>query len=187
MDGEQRESAHHRLVSESPKLPTLTSIPCTSAAFAELSAELLRAGKAIRFQARGASMSPLVRDGDVLLVQPVDARAIRVGDVVLCVSEPGRVVVHRVVRRVSGADGDQFTVQGDAVSGPDGLIRQTQVYGRVATIERDGRCILMDRPEVKILSGLAALRSRWNLGRSRLGRGLARLVKKLPFLSKYLS
>jgi len=165
----------------------VTSIPCTSAAFAELSAALLLAGKAVRFCARGSSMRPLVRDGDVLLVRPVDARSVQVGDVALCSSEPGWVVVHRVVRRLAGPAGYCFTLQGDQAARSDGLFPEAQVYGRVVAIERGGVHIAMDGPAMRILTGLAVLRSRWNLGRARwypLARGL---VKRLPVLSRYLS
>lgn len=168
-------------------MATLTSIPCTSAAFAELSAELLRSGCAVRFQARGVSMSPLVRDGDVLLVRPVNARTIRVGDVVLCSTEPGRVVVHRVIRRERGPGGDWFTVQGDALAGPDRPVPAAQVYGRLATIERGGKRIVVDRPAMRMLGRLVALRSRWNLSSNRGVRLASRLLRGLPGLSKYLS
>jgi len=146
----------------------VSGIPCTSAAFAELSAEILQAGAALRFRARGASMAPLVRDGDVLLVRPVTPGAVRVGDVVLCTlgsGAPARVVVHRVVRRLAGPDGCQFMVQGDAVARPDGVIGEAQIYGRVTAIERDAARIDMDQPMMRMLGWLAALRSRWGLGR----------------------
>jgi signal peptidase I len=166
---------------------TTTSIPCDSAAFAELSTVILRAGKGLRFQARGASMSPLVRDGDVLLVQPADRREVRVGDVVLCSHEVGHVVVHRVVRRVTGPTGRCFVVQGDQVARPDGVIPGSQVYGRVVGIERAGVHIDTNWPAMRVLSAVAVFRSRWHLNRGQ-GFGLAgRLVRKLPGLSRYLA
>jgi len=168
---------------------TVTSIPCTSAAFAELSAEILRAGKALRFQARGSSMAPLVRDGDVLLVRPAEPVSLRVGDVVLCGigdNQPGRMVAHRVLERWDGPDGARFMVQGDQVARTDGVIPAARVYGRVVAIERAGAHIDMDRPVVRWLGRLAVLRSRRNLGRGRWLWPARRLVKKLPGLSRYL-
>jgi hypothetical protein len=163
------------------------SIACTSAAFAELSAEILRAGKALRFEAPGASMSPLVRDGDVLLVRPVRPAAVRIGDLVLCSNAPGRVVVHRVIRKGISREGHWFTVQGDAVAQPDGVIPGKRVYGRVVAIERDGANIVLDGPLMRTLGWLAALRSRWNLGRGWGLRLAMRLVKRLPVFSRYLA
>jgi hypothetical protein len=170
-------------------VPSLTraSFSCTSAGFAELSAEILLAGKALRFRAPGASMWPLVRDGDVLLVRPVHPAAVRIGDLVLCSNAPGRVVVHRVTCKVVGREGHWFTVQGDAVARPDGVIPEAQVYGRVVAIERGGAHFDTDRTVMRMLSGLAVLSSRWNLGRVPGFRLATWLVKRLPVFSGYLA
>ena len=171
---------------------TAGEIGCDSAAFARLCADLLRAGVAVRFRARGMSMSPLVRDGDLLLVRPVaadDPRAdkVRVGDVVLCVMPTERVLAHRVVARLKGPDGVRYRVQGDQVASPDGAIPATQIYGRVTAIERAGEVIVLDRPVVRWLGLLAVLRSRARFGR---GWGLGRanwLARRLPPFRKYLA
>jgi hypothetical protein len=166
------------------------SIPCTAAAFAELGSEVLQAGVSLRFRARGTSMVPLVRDGDVVLVRPVEPRLVGVGDVVLCTlggGQPERVVVHRVVGRRAARCGPLFMVQGDRVAQPDGTVAAAQVLGRVAAIERAGREIDLSRPAMRLLGSLAVLRSRWKLDRRR-GFGLvSRLVRRLPGLSKYLA
>ena len=150
-------------------------------------ADLLRCRTAVRFRASGGSMAPLVRSGDVLLVEPLGARPVRIGDVVLCAIEPGRVVAHRVIRREAAPDGYRFTVQGDRGARPDGVIPQSQVYGRVAAIERGEMHIDMNQILIILISRLAASRARWSLGRSRLVRGSARLLKRLPGFSRYLA
>ena len=172
-----------------PATPVATraAIPCTSSAFAELSAAILGAGVALRFRAQGTSMAPLVRDGDVLLVWPVDPGAVRAGDLVLCSTAPGRVVVHRVIRKEVCREGSRFTVQGDALSRPDGQIAEAQLHGRVRALERAGTQIDLDRPVMTALGRLAVLRSRWNLGREGRLRLARRLVKGLPGLSRYLA
>lgn len=170
-------------------LPVASHIPCTSAAFAELSAEVLRSGRALRFRANGSSMAPLVRDGDVVLVRPVGPRLVRTGDVVLCIpgAGPSGVLVHRVIGTDASRERCRFTIQGDAVPQPDGTIPAAQVYGRVVTIERGGVPIELDRPVMRLLGWLAVLRSRWNLARGgRLWRA-RRLIKRLPGLSRYLA
>ena len=175
------------MVQRPDPMATVGSIPCTSSVFAELSAEILRGGKELRFQARGTSMSPLVRDGDVLLVQPADPNAVRVGDVVLCHIEEGRVVVHRVIREQVSQEGHWFTVQGDAAAQPDGLLPGGQVYGRVTAIKRGAGNIDLERPVMKMLGGLAALSSRWGLGRGPWFRLATRVVKRLPVFSRHLA
>jgi signal peptidase I len=159
---------------------TATSIACGSPAFAELSTDLLKSGRSVRFRARGTSMSPLVRDGDVVLVQPVEAGSIRVGDLVFFSQEPGNIVVHRVIRKQAGPEGVQFTVQGDQVSRPDGVIPMSQVYGKVVAVDRQGVRIETDRPVMRILGWSMVLRSRWRFGRGRPYRLARLLLKKLP-------
>src|SRR5512135_293089 len=100
-------------------------------------------------------MEPLLRDGDILLVRPVEANQIRVGDVVLCSTPADRIVAHRVLHRRSGPQGYAFLVQGDQAALRDGWIPQVQVYGRVASIERTGVHIDMCRLGMRILSWLA--------------------------------
>jgi signal peptidase I len=153
------------------------SLPCSSTVFAGLSADILQQGKSLRFRAHGARMQPLVRDGDCLLVQPVEAGQVRVGDVVLCSSQADHVVVHRVLRRQPGPQGYAFLVQGDQVAQPDGWIPQARVYGRVTALERAGITINMYRPLAKVLGWLAALRSLSRPARSRLSR-LARQLSR---------
>lgn len=166
-------------------------IRCTPAALVEISAEILRSGRAVRFQARGDSMSPLVRDGDVLTVHPADAGSIRLGDVVLFTDGHGRPLVHRVIRKVAGREGIHFTVQGDRVSQPDGEIPAARVHGRVTAIERAGVRIDMNQPGLRLLGLVAALRSRWHLNRAHGGshayRLAAKLVRRLPAFSKHLA
>lgn len=162
-------------------------IACSSPDFSGLSAEILRLGKSLRFQARGHSMQPLVRDGDILLVKPLGGRLPRVGDVVLCVTESSMVLVHRVIRRQLRSHDYYFLVQGDQVAQPDGWIQQAQIYGKVETIERDGSQIYMASLAMRFLSVMAVLRSRWHFGTSVFSHQLIRLLKRVPIFSIFLT
>ncbi|MFN2291799.1 MAG: S24/S26 family peptidase [Anaerolineae bacterium] len=166
---------------------SVSSIVCDSPAFAELSADLLRAGRSVRFRARGVSMAPLVRDGDVLLVQPVHRHAARLGDVLLIRHGPERVLVHRVVGRAAGPEGLHLTLQGDQVAHPDGVIPEVDVLGCVVAIERGGALLEMHRPAMRLLGWLAVLRSRWSVGRGPRFEVARRMVKGLPVFSRYLA
>ena len=50
---------------------------------------VLEKGRAFRFEARGTSMLPLIRDGDVVTVTPLSGGGPRTGDVV-AFADPGR-------------------------------------------------------------------------------------------------
>lgn len=164
---------------------TIKSFPCTLAAFEGLSAEILKRGKSLRFTAHGSSMIPLVRDGDILLIDPVDPNFLHAGDVVLCQLEPGRVVVHRVISVKRTRDGLDVLIQGDHSSKPDGKINQNQVYGKLVSIDRDGERIAMETPAMRIMSLVAALRLQWRLDRYWLTRSAGMALKHLPVFYRF--
>src|SRR3989442_10385986 len=90
-----------------------------------LAADLLRRGAPLRIKARGGSMLPFLRDGDVALVMPAVGTEIGVGDVICYETAAGRLFLHPVIEdrreRVLGkSDALAFT----ASVGPG------QVFGR---------------------------------------------------------
>jgi signal peptidase I len=89
-----------------------------------------------RFEARGTSMAPFIRNGDIVTVRPVRERPLRKGDVV-AFAEPltEKLYVHRII----GKTGSRYAIKGDNVSEPDGLIPGTSIVGVVAKVERGGR------------------------------------------------
>jgi hypothetical protein len=93
--------------------------------------ESLRAGDAIRFRARGASMWPAVRGGALVEVTPCAAADLRAGELG-AFERDGAVVVHRVAAHT--ATSIRFT--GDAVSGSDGDIEHARILGRARVLEQ---------------------------------------------------
>ena len=61
----------------------MTEDEAHSTLFGDLSQRLLSMGLGFRFQARGTSMEPAIRDGDLLQVMPVVAEELGRGDIVL--------------------------------------------------------------------------------------------------------
>ncbi|MEL7645734.1 MAG: S24/S26 family peptidase [Anaerolineaceae bacterium] len=164
-----------------------TSLPCSSAAFSSLSADILRLGKHLRFQAHGMSMRPLVRDGDFVLFEPLADTPARVADVVLCRTGVGGIVVHRVIRRQVSADGCSYLVQGDQAAASDGWIGQEEIYGVLVSLERGGVSIPMRSLRMRLLAGLAALRSRQRLQNRNVSSIIVRLFKRLPVFGIFLN
>ncbi|MEE6274180.1 signal peptidase I [Georgenia sp. MJ206] len=79
------------------------------------------------------SMEPLYSAGDAVVVVPVAAAEIHVGDVVAFqpVSEDPTLITHRVVATVLGGEGStQFVTRGDANAADDAPIVAEQVMGR---------------------------------------------------------
>lgn len=113
--------------------------------FAEFSTDLLRQGVKIRFRARGRSMAPLIRDGDVLTVEPATSDGLRVGDVALHRIGGRQVVAHRVVGRHEEDGRPVLTTRGDASFNAPDPVREGDVLGRVVQVERDGRVVCIHR------------------------------------------
>ena len=57
--------------------------------FTHILADLLASGQTVRFTAPGHSMHPVIRHGDVLLVDPLD-RPVRAGDILLYIAAAAR-------------------------------------------------------------------------------------------------
>ena len=161
-------------------------VSCSSAQLSELSSEILHAGLSLRLVGKGESMRPMVREGDLLEIQPADPSSIQRGEIVLCLLEDGRVVIHRVVRIDRRANGLRFLVQGDQALEPDGWVEADSVLGRLVELERDGKRISMQNVHTRLLGKLAALRLRWKLNRTSLGHRAALTLKHLPGFLQYL-
>lgn len=94
--------------------------------FEEMIRELLRQGLGVRFQARGASMSPAIRDGEIVEVAPGVVSRLRRDDIVLAKSDGG-FRLHRLVR--ADFRSDAFTTRGDCGRENDPVLRGDQIFG----------------------------------------------------------
>lgn len=110
--------------------------------FQDVSSELLRLGYGIRFCPAGQSMTPTIRDGEAVTVEPVRADEVKRGDILLYRAESG-LIAHRVVKieRERRAAERRYILRGDASVTCDVPINAGQILGRIATVERDGRAI----------------------------------------------
>lgn len=111
--------------------------------FLELSNEILSKGICLRFQARGGSMSPFIRDGDILKVKPVEISEIKLGDVIFYRTE-NRIVAHRVIKKVSGKDKAFLVTKGDSSPNSDEPLHAENLLGKVVTLERNGLSLRLD-------------------------------------------
>jgi len=136
-------------------------LPLSGASFLALARAVLGRGFSLRFRAKGFSMAPFIRDGDVLTVVPKGGDLARPGDIVAFVhSSDGRLTVHRIV----AFRGGEATIKGDNVSMPDGTFPEGSILGFVRRVERDGRVV---RPGFGVMGRLIA-----SLSRHRVWEGL---------------
>src|ERR1700721_3391300 len=133
--------------------------------FEAFTRELLASGSGIRFQARGASMSPAIRDGEIVHVRPVVPGELRRGELVLIRVE-GRICLHRLV--VADAKRDVFITRGDCGLQDDPAVRGEGILG------------VAEAKEVRV--GRSVVRAKFKGVRGRIARWAAkghRVMKRL--------
>lgn len=118
-------------------------------AFLTVMEAVLANGASFRFKARGFSMTPFIRDGDIVTVLPRKDRIPGTGDVVAFVN-PGtrKLMVHRII----GMRGDSYTIKGDNRTEMDGTIPGGQILGIASKVERNGRIISLGNDSGKSLA-----------------------------------
>jgi len=127
--------------------------------------ELLRAvldkGKPFRFRAKGSSMSPFVKDGDIITVSPLTGDLPRLGEVVAYISaETGRLIVHRVI----GKRGECCLIRGDSAGEKQEWVAEAYILGRVTRVERNGKMVSLGLgPERRLIAFLSRRRLSWKL------------------------
>ena len=108
----------------------------------ELFGELLKEGKGIRFQARGCSMYPSIRNEEFITVVPVELTELKVGDILAFQDkESKKIVVHRLIKIEKNNRVPSLLISaGDNLSSPDPPIYPSEyVLGKVIRVERDGK------------------------------------------------
>ena len=106
--------------------------------FESLARDILSEGNSLRFRARGGSMRPLIQDGDMLEVVPVNTANFRLGDILLFSDPSGQLMAHRLVHKVQQEGRMTLVMQGDANPRQDHPVPVKRVMGRITSATRDG-------------------------------------------------
>ena len=95
---------------------------------------LAEKGKNIRLKARGLSMFPAIRDGDIIIVAPLIDYQPETGDIVVCINTADqKIVIHRIILKSK----DVFKIKGDFCFQSDGVFSLATIKGYVLQIEND--------------------------------------------------
>lgn len=129
------------------------SLPLSGPALIAISQAVLNKGVPFRFLAPGFSMSPFIRDGDIVTIVPCRVTLCRTGDVVAFIHpHMKRFVVHRVI----GVSNDSYRIRGDNSCEEDGYIPYLSIIGLVIKVERSGKLVRFGLgPERKIIAWLS--------------------------------
>lgn len=88
-----------------------------------------------RFKVKGFSMTPFIKDGDVVTIYPLSNATVTLGMCVAFISESGRLAIHRIIGRRAGL----YIIKGDNSSMIDGYFTQENILGYVSVIERNSK------------------------------------------------
>jgi hypothetical protein len=120
-------------------------------ALTELLKSVLAKRMCCRFRVKGFSMSPFIRDGDVVTVAPLGSGGLGLGDMVVFLSvRGGGPVIHRVIGKCDGS----YLLKGDNLPEPDGKVPPANILGYIKTVERSGKRISVGLGPEKALIAL---------------------------------
>ncbi|RKY41651.1 MAG: signal peptidase I, partial [Candidatus Omnitrophota bacterium] len=86
---------------------------CQNSEFLKLSKDILEKGFSLRFQVRGASMYPFIKSGDTVEIEPKSISKINYADIILYYNCDGKIVIHRVVKKIKKNNETILTTEGD--------------------------------------------------------------------------
>ena len=124
-------------------------------ALTDLLKGVMEKGKPFRFQATGFSMSPFIKNGDLVTLSTLNRSAPCLGDVVgFTPPESDKLIIHRVV----GKRGSSFYIKGDSLSEIDLLLPQERIVAKVTRVDRNGKRIHLGLgPERRLIALLSRL------------------------------
>lgn len=130
--------------------------------------DILGKGAECRLEVKGYSMSPFIKDGDIITISSAPGSLPRLGDVVAFVHpRTEKLLIHRIVWKSREA----YLLKGENAPEPDGLIKNENILGFVTKVERKGKNIFLglgpERFLIALLSRkdylLHVLRSAWRM------------------------
>lgn len=125
----------HREQADSSHVSIGGLVALSGSAVHEFLAAVVERDADFRFAARGFSMYPFIKDGDVITVSPLRAHGLRVGEVAAFRSGEDRLVIHRVI----AAKGVEYEVRGDNCPHSDAHVPAESILGVVTRVERRNR------------------------------------------------
>lgn len=127
----------------------------------ELAASVLDKNASFRVRAKGFSMSPVVKENDIIVISPLRGKKPGCGDVLAFSNSISRsLTVHRVIKKNDGF----FCFRGDNSIRPAEVVSEDRILGRLTRVERNGKKI------------------RWGLGPERLVIGFLNRKRGFAFL-----
>jgi len=165
---------------------SLTKYECPPEVFAEISKSLLLAGKSVRFNAVGDSMFPFIHDGDLVIIEPVTAKHLQIGDIIFYEDANSNCLLHRIIRKRRFNGNSEFQIQADYILKPGGWVSIDRVFGRLKRFYRNNVWIRRDSISAKLANLLILAKLKLNLNKYNRFRSARKYFRCLPVLSRFL-
>lgn len=107
-------------------------------------------GADFRFRVKGFSMSPFIKDGDIVSISALPKNGLGLGRIVAFVNPCSqKLAIHRINGRSSG----HYVIKGDGLPDIDGFIPCKNILGLVSKVERKGKVFSLGLgPERRIIA-----------------------------------
>ncbi len=130
-------------------------------------AQEMARGEMLCLTVTSASMSPMLRPGDILVVEPIED-APSPGEIVV-VQPDHDWITHRLMR----VEAQRYYLHGDNTRSLDEPVALADVVGRVAAIERAGHTLDLQRGAWPLANRVLSWSGRWQMRVLGVGRNLA--------------
>ncbi|MBI5099227.1 MAG: signal peptidase I [Nitrospirae bacterium] len=106
----------------------------------------------------GDSMSPVLRTGDTIYVEPVKTEELSIGDILVYKTQ-GNMVAHRLVRIFRNNEKCMFMTKGDTFLSVDSPLKESDIIGRVYAVGKPGMVLNLKKGIFSIFNRLSFLLS----------------------------
>ncbi|MDI6723987.1 MAG: signal peptidase I [Methanobacterium sp.] len=94
-----------------------------------------------RFKALGSSMFPLIKNGDLVTIKPVNPYDLSTGDIIFF-EKNDSLILHRIIKEEKFKG--KFITKGDNMPIRDPAVNSNEILGKLTSIERNGKIINLD-------------------------------------------
>lgn len=116
-----------------------SSIRLATPSVTRLFEDILNRDLNLRVRVTGMSMTPFIRDGDIVIIRKMPYFLLKTGDLIFFKNRQGLPTVHRIIRKRRTANNvREFFTKGDAMISFDELISVDEVLGKICKIEKTG-------------------------------------------------
>jgi hypothetical protein len=117
-----------------------SDLPLSGPALVQLLRAVLDKGAPVRFRAKGFSMSPFIKNKDVVTISPLQRKRPGLGEIIAFVHlETQGLCIHRIVRKKDGI----YVTKGDNISETNECVPGENILGFVTRVERDGSRVFL--------------------------------------------